>query len=442
MPELQSKPSHKMGQTSQARQPIRESSLYYIWTIGCQMNKAESERLGSYLEQLGYQPTPTAEKADLVVLNSCVVRQSAENRVVNKLNSLKSLKKLRPGVTLAVTGCLVDSEVDQLKNNFPQVDYFFKPGDCPEWLEKAEPAQVLPQHPAPSTFVPIIQGCNNFCSYCIVPYRRGRERSRPVEEITDEVKELVRRGTKEVTLLGQNVDSYGHDLPNQPNLADLLTELNTIDGLARIRFLTNHPKDMSTKLIEAIAYLDKVCEQISLPAQSGDNDILKAMRRGYTVEQYRQLITQIRNKIPGVALSTDVIVGFPSESNQQFQQTVNLLSELRFDTVHIAVYSPRPETIASREFEDNVPLAEKRKRLHIIEQLQEGIASEINARLLGKTVEVLVEGKKKGKWRGRTQSGKLVFFNNNNDWLGRLARIRIEKTSPWSLQGKIANRTN
>ena len=442
MPELQSKPSHKMGQTSQARQPIRESSLYYIWTIGCQMNKAESERLGSYLEQLGYQPTPTAEEADLVVLNSCVVRQSAENRVINKLNSLKSLKKSRPGLTLAVTGCLVDSEADQLKNNFPQVDYLFKPGDCPQWLEKTELAQVLPQHPTPSTFVPIIQGCNNFCSYCIVPYRRGRERSRPVEEITDEVKELVRRGTKEVTLLGQNVDSYGHDLPNQPNLADLLTELNTIDGLARIRFLTNHPKDMSTKLIEAIAYLDKVCEQISLPAQSGDNDILKAMRRGYTVEQYRQLITQIRNKIPGVALSTDVIVGFPSESNQQFQQTVNLLSELRFDTVHIAVYSPRPETIASREFEDNVPLAEKRKRLHIIEQLQEGIASEINARLLGKTVEVLVEGKKKGKWRGRTQSGKLVFFNNNNDWLGRLARIRIEKTSPWSLQGKIANRTN
>ena len=416
---------------------------YYIWTIGCQMNKAESERLGSYLEQLGYQPTPTAEEADLVVLNSCVVRQSAENRVINKLNSLKSLKRSRPGLTLAVTGCLVDSEADQLKNNFPQVDYFFEPGDCPQWLEKAELAQVLPQHPSPSTFVPIIQGCNNFCAYCIVPYRRGRERSRTVEEITGEVKELAHHGVKEVTLLGQNVDSYGHDLPNQPDLADLLTELNTIDGLARIRFLTNHPKDMSTKLIEAIAYLDKVCEQISLPAQSGDNDILKAMRRGYTVEQYRQLITQIRSQIPGVALSTDVIIGFPSESNQQFQQTVNLLSELRFDTVHVAVYSPRPETIASRQFEDNIPLAEKRERLHIIEQLQESIAAEINARLLGKTVEVLVEGKKKGKWQGRTRSGKLVFFNNNNDCLGQLAKIRIEKTSPWSLQGKIeSNRTN
>ncbi|MBA7591543.1 tRNA-2-methylthio-N(6)-dimethylallyladenosine synthase [subsurface metagenome] len=304
-------------------------------------------------------------------------------------------------------------------------------------------AQVLPQHPAPSTFVPIIQGCNNFCTYCIVPYRRGRESSRPVKEITDEVKELVHRGVKEVTLLGQNVDSYGHDLPNQPDLADLLTELNTIDGLARIRFLTNHPKDMSSKLIETIAYLDKVCELICLPAQSGDNDILKAMRRGYTVDQYRQLITQIRSKIPGVALSTDVIVGFPSESNQQFQQTVNLLSELRFDTVHVAAYSPRPETIASRQFEDNIPLAEKRGRLHIIEQLQESIAAEINTDLLGKTVEVLVEGRKKGKWQGRTRSGKLVFFNNNNDFLGQLAKIRIKKTSPWSLQGKIeSNRTN
>jgi len=416
---------------------------YYIWTIGCQMNKAESERLGSYLEQLGYRATATAEAADLVVLNSCVVRQSAENRVINKLNALKSLKRSHPGLTLAVTGCLVNSEVDQLKKNFPQVDYLFKPGDYPQWLEKAELGQVLPQRPSPSTFVPIIQGCDNFCSFCIVPYRRGRERSRPVEEITDEVKELVHHGVKEVTLLGQNVDSYGHDLPNQPDLADLLTELNTIDGLARIRFLTNHPKDMSTKLIDAVAYLDKVCELICLPVQSGNDDILRAMRRGYTVAHYRQLVTQIRSKIPGVALSTDVIVGFPSESPGQFQQTVNLLSELRFDTVHVAAYSPRPGTIASRQFKDNIPPAEKRTRLHMIEQLQESIAAEINAHLLDETVEVLVDGRKKSKWQGRTRSGKLVFFNNNNDCLGRLVKIRVEKTSPWALQGKIeSNNTN
>jgi len=410
---------------------------YYIWTIGCQMNKAESERLGSYLEQLGYQATATAEEADFIVLNSCVVRLSAESRVINKLNALKPVKRSRPGITLAVTGCLVNSRVDQLKQCFPHVDYFFKPGDYPQWLENQNKLPVLPRHPSPCTFVPIIQGCNNFCSYCIVPYRRGRERSRPVAETADEVKELVHRGVKEVTLLGQNVDSYGHDLPDQPDLADLLYELNTIDGLARLRFLTNHPKDMSPKLIEAVAELDKVCEQISLPAQSGNNDILRAMRRGYTVEDYRQLVTEIRSKIPRVALSTDVIVGFPSETGQQFQQTVNLLSELRFDTVHVAVYSPRPGTIAARKFEDNIPSAEKKERLLKIEQLQERIATEINAQLLGRTVEVLVEGKSKDKWQGRTRTGKLVFFSDNNDCLGQLVKIRIEKTSPWSLQGKV-----
>ncbi|MFQ6122165.1 MAG: tRNA (N6-isopentenyl adenosine(37)-C2)-methylthiotransferase MiaB [Dehalococcoidales bacterium] len=410
---------------------------YYIWTIGCQMNKAESERLGSYLEQLGYQATDTAEEATTIVLNSCVVRQSAENRVINKLNALKSLKGRQPGMTLAVTGCLVNSEVDQLKKSFPYVDYFFKPGDYPPWLEKTGTVPVLPQHPSPSVFVPIIQGCNNFCSYCIVPYRRGREKSRNISEIACEVKELVSRGVKEVILLGQNVDSYGHDLPDKPELADLLSELNTINGLTRIRFLTNHPKDMSHKLIEAMASLDKVCEQVSLPVQSGSNDILKAMRRGYTVEQYRELVTQIRSKVPGIALSTDVIVGFPSESAYQFQETVNLLSELRFDKVHVAAYSPRPGTIASREFEDNIPPTEKKERLNAIESLQEKIATEINARLLGKTVEVLVDGKVKGKWQGRTRTDKLVFFGDDDNCLGQLMNIRVNRTSPWSLQGEL-----
>ena len=414
---------------------------YHIWTTGCQMNKAESERLGSFFEQRGYQATATAEKADVIVLNSCVVRQSAENRVINKLNALKSLKKLRPDLTLAVTGCLVNSDIEQLKKNFPQVDYFFKPGvlptEGPQWLEKAAWTQSLPQRPSPSVYVPIIQGCDNFCSYCIVPYRRGRERSRPVAEITGEVRELVRRGVKEVTLLGQNVDSYGPDLPDKPDLADLLSELNTLDGLARLRFLTNHPKDMSTRLIEAVANLDKVCQQISLPVQSANNDILQAMRRGYTVEHYHQLINEIRSKMPGVALSTDVIVGFPSESEEQFRQTFNLLSEQRFDTVHVAAYSPRPGTIAAKEFADNIPATEKKRRLTMIEQLQEGIATEINARLLDKTIEILVEGKKQGKWQGRSRQGKLVFFSDSGDYLGQLVNIKIDKTSPWSLQGKI-----
>jgi tRNA-2-methylthio-N6-dimethylallyladenosine synthase len=410
---------------------------YHIWTIGCQMNKAESERLGSYFEQLGYEFTNAAAEADLIVLNSCVVRQSAEDRVVNKLGNLKALKKSRPNMTLAVTGCLVNAEVTKLEKRFPQVDYFFKPGAYPQWLEKVEVEPTLPQHPTPSTYVPIIQGCNNFCSFCIVPYRRGREKSRPLAEIAQEVRELVKRGAKEVTLLGQNVDSYGHDLPDKPDLADLLYELNAIDGLLRLRFLTNHPKDMSQKLIEAVASLDKVCEQLNLPVQSGSNEILKAMRRGYTAEQYRQLITEIRSKIPEVALSTDVLVGFPSESERQFQQTFDLLSELKFDTVHVAAYSPRPGTISARKMEDNIPPAEKRRRLNEVERLQEGIAGEINRRLQNKVVEVLVEGKKKGRWQGRTRSGKLVFFDGSNDYLGKLIKIRIEKTSPWSLQGRV-----
>ncbi|MFC1912418.1 tRNA (N6-isopentenyl adenosine(37)-C2)-methylthiotransferase MiaB [Chloroflexota bacterium] len=413
----------------------KSAPQYHIWTVGCQMNQAESERLGSCLEQKGYQPTDTFEIANVIVLNSCVVRQSAESRVVNKIRSLAPLKKSHPETTIAVTGCLVDSQADQLKKDFPHVDYFFKPGDSPPWLEKPEPVPVLPQHPSSSTFVPIIQGCNNFCAYCIVPYRRGREKSRTIPEIVHEVASLVHRGVKEVTLLGQNVDSYGHDLPEKPDLADLLNELDNIDGLARIRFLTNHPKDMSLKLIEAIASLNKVCEQINLPVQAGSDAILQAMRRGYTVAQYQQLAKQIRSRVPGVALSTDIIVGFPSESEAQFQQTYDLLSELKFDTVHAAAYSPRPGTTAAKELEDNIPQFGKKERLNKIEQLQEAIATEINRRLLGKTVEILVEGKVRGKWQGRTRTGKIVFFSDTVDYTGQLVNIRVEKTSPWSLQG-------
>jgi len=409
---------------------------YHIWTIGCQMNKAESERLASRFEELGYEATKTVEDADLIVVNSCVVRQSAENRVINKLNALRPLKKTKPDTVLALTGCLVNSDTEGLRNTYPYVDHFFKPGACPPWLEETT-ALSLPQHPSPSAYVTIGQGCDNFCSYCIVPYRRGRESSRTMEEITCEVRELVRRGAREVILLGQNVDSYGHDLPETPDLADLLTELHGIEGLWRLRFLTNHPKDMSQKLINTIAELDKVCEQISLPVQAGSDEILKAMRRGYTTDQYRQLVRQMRETVPGVALSTDVIVGFPSESEEQFQQTVNLLSEIKFDTVHVAAYSPRTGTEAAKKLEDNIPLTEKKRRLDIVERLQEDIQTEINAQLKGKAVEVLVEGRNRGKWYGRTRTDKLVFFSSSENHTGEMAAIRIEKTSPWSLQGTI-----
>ena len=401
------------------------------------MNKAESERLASLFAETGYQAVSDMKQADIIILNTCVVRQNAEDRAVNKLQNFKPLKKARPGMILAVTGCWVESNTDRLKADFPYVDYFFKAGECPPWVDPEKWSQALPSQPQPATYVPIIQGCNNFCAYCVVPYRRGREKSRPMSEIVCEVKELARRGTKEVTLLGQNVDSYGHDLAEKPELADLLTELNRIENLYRIRFLTNHPKDMSRRLIETVARLEKVCKNITLPAQAGSNEILTAMRRGYTIENYKKLVGEIRSSIPDVGLVSDIIVGFPSETDAQFQQTVNLLTELRFDAVHLAVYSPRPGTIAARDMTDDVPEDEKKRRLKTLESLQENILTEINAKLKGKTVEILVEGKQKGKWFGRTGTDKLVFFSDDVNYMGKLVNLRIDQTGPWSLQGTI-----
>jgi tRNA-2-methylthio-N6-dimethylallyladenosine synthase len=401
------------------------------------MNKAESERLGSLFEETGYHYVPNVTDADLIVINTCVVRQNAEDRAVHKLQNFKPLKKARPDIILAVTGCWVESNTDQLKKTFPFVDYFFKAGECPPWVDRAKWLQALPKEPQQATYVPIIHGCNNFCAYCVVPYRRGREKSRPLSEIVCEVKELVSRGTREITLLGQNVDSYGHDLPEKPALSDLLIELNDIEDLYRIRFLTNHPKDMSLRLIKTVAHLEKVCKNITLPAQAGSNEILKVMRRGYTIEEYRRLVNEIRSEIPDVGLVSDIIVGFPSETEIQFQQTVNLLTELRFDTVHLAAYSPRPGTIAAREMVDNVSAEDKKRRLITLENLQENIVTEINAKLKGKTIEILVEGKQKGKWCGRTSTDKLVFFSDNVNYLGKLVNLRIDITSPWSLQGTI-----
>ena len=432
------------------------------------MNKAESQRIASHLTSSGYQAAMTPQDADLIILNTCVVRQSAEDRVLGTLGLLKGLKQKDLGLSVVVTGCFVDSNIERLEKQFPHVDFFFRPGAYSElidWLQRVgelpspSPSRspfplpsrervkvsVLPTPLSPCAFVPIIQGCNNFCSYCIVPYRRGREISRPLEEIVCEVDELSIGGVREVTLLGQNVDSYGHDLSEKPDLADLLARLNDIDGLVRIRFLTNHPKDVNLRLIKAMVSLDKVCEHLELPVQAGSNDILKAMRRRYTVEHYCELVRIIRTHIPEISLSTDVIVGFPGETEEQFERTFSLLEEIRFDVVHVATYSPRPGTIAWREYEDNVSSEVKKRRLNEIEALQANIAAEINSNLQGESVEVLVEGKKKGKWYGRTRSNKLTFFEcpdkSEGSRLNQLVEVKIEKTSPWALQGVDASRS-
>jgi tRNA-2-methylthio-N6-dimethylallyladenosine synthase len=417
---------------------------YHLWTIGCQMNQADSWRVGEGLDSLGWQPAPKPEEADLVLLNTCVVRQSAEDKVYGRLCSLRPLKRQNHQAAIVVMGCLVGEDTATLEVSFPFVDLFLRPSDVEGLLEfaverwgagsssGATAAQTVPV----CCYVPVMEGCNNHCTYCVVRLRRGRERSQPIETIAEEVRRLVQRGAREVTLLGQNVDAYGHGLPGQPDLADLLRVVHKVDGLWRIRFLTSHPSDMSERIIGAVGELDRVCEHIELPVQSGHDVTLKRMARGYTVAEYRRLLGRIRESLPGVSVATDVIVGFPGETEEHFKATYDLLAEERFDVVHVAAYSPRPGTPAAR-LRDDVPAPEKERRRLLVEELQQQIASEINSRLLKPTAEVLVEEKHKGKWKGRTRTNKLVFFENAGEWRGKLAHVDITWAGPWSMQGKV-----
>ncbi len=423
-----------------------EIQSYHVWTVGCQMNKADSERLESALGQMGLSPGASAREADVIVLNSCVVRESAEDRVVGMLTHLKPVKERNPEKVLALMGCMVGPRKDSLAERFPYVDVFMQPQQYDPLIELVgdrigvDPEGCvgpLSAAPAVATYIPIIHGCDKFCSFCIIPYRRGREVSRPVDEIVDEAEHLVRRGVREVTLLGQNVDSYGHDLPGDIDLGDLLSAVDDVEGLERVRFLTSHPNDMSDHIIDAVADLDKVCEHVNLPFQAGDDRVLAEMRRGYTNGEYRQKIERIRERIPNVSLATDLIVGFCGETEEQFERTVELVRDLKFDKVHAAAYSTRPGTIAERLMDDDVPPEEKKRRLKVIEALQEEVATEINSKLLDTTQQVLVEGKRKKRWFGRNRNDKLVFFDASQDLTGGLVDVKIERTSPWSLQGSL-----
>ena len=418
--------------------PDTGRKTYYIWSIGCQMNDADSARAAESLERMGFVRVKKPTEADVLLLNTCVVRQSAEDKVRGHLASLKVVKRRRPGAFLVVMGCFV-GDAEALQREYPYVDVFLPPSDVDGFVEAVrsrfdrEARWVKPPTPAPvSVYVPVVYGCNHLCTYCIVRLRRGKQRSRPIAEIVSEVEDLVKRGAREVTLLGQNVDTYGRDLPEKPDLADLLEAIHPIEGLWRIRFLTSHPADMTDRIIEAVARLPKVCEHFEIPVQSGDDRVLKRMLRRYTVAQFRSLVQRIREKVPGASLATDVIVGFPGETEEQFMNTYRLLEELRFDVVHVAAYSPRPGTAAAR-LPDDVPPDEKKRRLRMLEELHERIAGEINRRLLGKRVTVLVEGRRKGRWFGRTRTAKLVFFEHPGNWYGKLVQVRVTWTGPWSL---------
>ena len=414
------------------------------------MNTADSERLGAALEQMGIQPVEKAAEADVIVLNSCVVRQGAEDKVASNLAWMAPLKKDKPERIIALMGCMVGPKTDALSKRFPYVDVFMRPQQFDPLLEivgertgvdwEGCVGHLTPVRPDITCHVPIIHGCDLMCTFCIIPYRRGRQVSRSIAEIALEVETLVSKGVKEVTLLGQTVDAYGYDLPDKPNLADLFARLDQIDGIERIRFLTSHPKFMTQEIIQAVADVPKVCEHINLPVQAGDDEILYEMRRQYDRQDYIDLVGRIREAMPEVALNTDIIVGFPGETEEQFQQTLDLLAVLKLDKVHCAAYSTRPGTIASRTMSDTVPEAEKTKRRQRVDLQQEQIQTEINAKLVGQYVEILVEGRQKGKWQGRTRSHKLVFFEDEAYHLGNLVQVKIDRSSPWSLQGTLAVR--
>jgi tRNA-2-methylthio-N6-dimethylallyladenosine synthase len=428
----------------------RNGKRFHVWTIGCQMNEADSAKIAATLQEAGYSATSDEEAADIVVLNSCVVRQAAEDKVAGKLNSLMRLKRDRPDVSVVLTGCMVTNQQDELRERFPHVDLFFDPSDfaqleqvAPEVSELSDDLAELPHYyadPAASSsnasaFIPIIYGCNFLCSYCIVPYRRGKERSRPIAEIVSEVERLAAGGVREVTLLGQTVNAYGHDLPDNPGLADLLRAVDAVPGITRLRFLTSHPKYMSDEIIGAMADLPSVCEHMNLPVQAGDNDVLRRMRRTYSRDYWFDRIQLTRQRMPGATVATDIIVGFPGETEGQFLQTRELLERTRCDKVHLAMYSPRPGTLSAR-WEDDVPLAEKHRRHRDLEKLQERIQTEINAEKLGQTYEVLVEGRSKGRWTGRTRGNTLLHFDDDRDLHGKLVDVRVTRTSPWFLMGE------
>jgi tRNA-2-methylthio-N6-dimethylallyladenosine synthase len=425
------------------------------------MNVADSQRVGSSLEHMGYTFTDNAEEADVIVMNTCVVRQSAEDKALGRLSSFKPLKEKNPDLVINLMGCLVGVRgAEKLRAKLPYVDVFSPPSDPGPLIsflsqgevraiEADETARrfglmdgelVLPDHECGKTIsvhVPIVYGCSHSCSFCIIPYQRGIERSRPVGDIVAEIRSLARQGVKEITLLGQIVDRYGKDIPDGPNLAALLRLVHEVEGIERIRFLTSHPNYFTEELMDTVAALPKVMPHIEVPIQAGDDQVLENMKRGYTQQQYRDLVAKIRERIPDCSIATDIIVGFPGETEEQFMETFRVLSDLRLDVAHLARYSMREGTVATRRMDDNVTEEEKMRRFRLLEELQEQVVGEINKKYLGRTVEVLFEEKVKNRWKGRTPTNKLVFVETEEDLKGRLLPVTVTWTGPWSMQARL-----
>jgi len=434
---------------------------YLIETYGCQMNEHDSEKLAGILDNLHYIETSNITEADLVIFNTCCVRESAEFKVYGNLGHLKSIKKKNPDMIIAVCGCMMQqsSVVDLIKKKYNHVDLIFGTHNLhnfPQLLENCkqsdsmlvevweEEGEIVEGIPAIrkydlKAFVNIMYGCNNFCTYCIVPYTRGRERSRSKGEIVSEISKLVTGSTKEITLLGQNVNSYGKTLEPNIEFADLLIEINRIEGLERIRFMTSHPKDISIRLIEAMRDCDKICEHIHLPVQSGSTKILKLMNRDYTKAQYLELIEVFKREIPNLSITTDIIVGFPGETEEDFEETLDLVKTVEFDAAYTFIYSIREGTPAA-QLGDQISDEVKHERFNRLVSLLNDIANKKNKSLLGKVLDVLVEGKSKyddTKLMGRTRTSKLVNFAASEGLIGHTVPVKITVAKTFSLNGEL-----
>jgi len=431
----------------------------YMETFGCQMNKADSENMLGLLHEIGFAETAEIKEADLMVLNTCAIREGAEDKVYSYLGHWNTIKKEKPGSMIAVGGCVAQDAGAALLKRAPYVDVVFgthnlqrlpdlvlqadqtKKPAVEIWQELPEDLPELPviRNNDVSAWVSIIYGCDYNCTYCIVPYVRGREKSRSPEVVLKEIEELEQAGYAEVTLLGQNVTAYGHDLEPKIHLGDLLRLAGAKTRIKRVRFLTGHPRDLKTEIIDAVAEVENACEYFHIPIQAGDDRTLRRMARGYNVDFYRKVVDQIRTRIPDAAITSDMIVGFPGETENEFMRTVSLVEEIGFDACNTAAYSPRPHTPAA-SWEAQVPENEKYERLRFLNSVVSDVAHKRNKQYLGKTVEVLVEGtslRNEDRLTGRTRTNKIVNFAGSSALKGQLVNVRIESVNPWAMRGEL-----
>ena len=435
---------------------------YFTLTYGCQMNESDTERINGQLEELGYEPAETMDEADIIIMNTCSIRQNAEEKVYGKIGEIKKLKEKNPRLLLGIAGCMAQENKGKLIERMPIIDFVIGPyhiHDLKDIIsnENAKGSHVVKTERNPHSvsdysdlkavrkshifaWIPIMQGCNKFCTYCIVPYTRGRELSRPVEAICKEIQELADEGYKEVTLLGQNVNSYGLDFRNGTDFGTLIRAIDKIDGIERVRYMTSHPRDMTFDMVDAMAASPKVVRHMHLPVQHGSTEMLKAMNRGYTIERFKELVAYVRKKMPDIALTTDLITGFPGETEEMHQETVKLLKEIRFDSCYTFIYSPRKGTPAAR-MENQIDDETKHRRLQELMDVEKEISLELNKEMEGKTYTVIVEGPSKqdeSNWFGRTSTNKMILFPYKEGLkVGDTVEAKVETAQTWVLKGTL-----